>query len=155
MAGDRRRRRGRLPRRCVDQSPLIEVSEGKDSRPQGGVMGAMAQLGASALAILRTRLELASVEFAEARERIKEMVLLAAVGTVLGLFALLFASLFVIAWFWDDYRLEAVGGVTLFYVAITVLIFARLRKISRDAPAPFAATLEELENDAAALRRRR
>jgi uncharacterized membrane protein YqjE len=131
------------------------VSEGKDSRPQGGVMGAMAQLGASALAILRTRLELASVEFAEARERIKEMVLLAAVGTVLGLFALLFASLFVIAWFWDDYRLEAVGGVTLFYVAITVLIFARLRKISRDAPAPFAATLEELENDAAALRRRR
>jgi uncharacterized membrane protein YqjE len=130
------------------------VSEGKDSRPQGGVMGAMAQLGASALAILRTRLELASVEFAEARERIKEMVLLAAVGTVLGLFALLFASLFVIAWFWDDYRLEAVGGVTLFYIAITVLVFARLRKISRDAPAPFAATLEELENDAAALRRR-
>jgi uncharacterized membrane protein YqjE len=131
------------------------VSEGKDSRPQGGVMGAMAQLGASALAILRTRLELASVEFAEAREHVKEMVLLAAVGTVLGLFALLFASLFVIAWFWDSYRLEAVGGVTLFYVAITVLVFARLRKISRDAPAPFAATLEELENDAAALRRRR
>jgi len=31
-------------------------------------MGAMAQLGASALAILRTRLELASVEFAEAPE---------------------------------------------------------------------------------------
>jgi uncharacterized membrane protein YqjE len=131
------------------------VSEGKDSRPQGGVVGAMAQLGASALAILRTRLELASVEFAEARERIKEMVLLAAVGTVLGLFALLFASLFVIAWFWDSYRLAAVGGVTLFYIAITVLVFARLRKISRDAPAPFAATLEELENDAAALRRHR
>jgi uncharacterized membrane protein YqjE len=131
------------------------VSEGNDSRPQGGVMSAMAQLGASALAMLRTRLELASVEFAEARERIKEMVLLAAVGTVLGLFALLFASLFVIAWFWDSYRLAAVGGVTLFYIAITVLVFARLRKISRDAPAPFAATLEELENDAAALRRHR
>ena len=131
------------------------MSEGKVSRPQGGVVGAMAQLGASALAILRTRLELASVEFAEARERIKEMVLLAAVGTVLGLFALLFASLFVIAWFWDSYRLEAVGGVTLFYIVITVLIFARLRKVSRDAPAPFAATLEELENDAAALRRHR
>jgi uncharacterized membrane protein YqjE len=118
-------------------------------------MSAMAQLGASALAMLRTRLELASVEFAEAREHIKDMVLLAAVGTVLGLFALLFASLFVIACFWDSYRLEAVGGVTLFYIVITVLVFARLRKISRDAPTPFAATLEELEHDAAALRRRR
>ena len=93
-------------------------------------------------------------EFVEAREHIKDLVLLAAVGTVLGLFALLFASLFVIAYFWDSYRLEAVGGVTLFYVVTTVLVFARLRKLSRDAPAPFAATLEELENDAAALRRR-
>ena len=67
----------------------------------------MAQLGASALAMLRTRIELASVEFAEARERIKEMVLLAAVGIVLGLFALLFASLFVIAYFWDSYLCSA------------------------------------------------
>jgi uncharacterized membrane protein YqjE len=130
------------------------VFERNDSRPRGGVIGAMAQLGAGALAMLRTRIELASVEFAEARERIKDMVLLAAVGIVLGLFALLFASLFVIAYFWDSYRLAAVGGVTLFYIAIAVLVFARLRKISRDAPAPFAATLEELEHDVAALRRR-
>ncbi len=117
-------------------------------------MGAMAQLAASALAMLRTRLELASVEFAEARARVKDMVVLAAVGIVLALFALLFASLFVIAWFWDTNRLAAVGGMTLFYIAVTVGIFARLRQISRNAPAPFAATLEELENDAAALRRR-
>ncbi|MDQ6917102.1 MAG: phage holin family protein [Pseudomonadota bacterium] len=117
-------------------------------------MGALAQLAATALATLRTRLELAAVEFAEARTRIKDMVVLAAVGIVLALFALLFASLFVIAWFWDTHRLAAVGGVTLFYIVVTVGIFARLRQISRNAPAPFAATLEELENDAAALRRR-
>jgi uncharacterized membrane protein YqjE len=130
------------------------VSERNDGRPQGGAIGAMAQLGASAVAMLRTRIELACVEFVEAREHIRDMALLAAIGIVLGLFALLFASLFVIAYFWDSYRLAAVGGVTLFYVAITVVVFARLRKISRDAPSPFAATLEELENDAAALRRR-
>jgi uncharacterized membrane protein YqjE len=117
-------------------------------------MGAISQVGATAIAMLRTRIELACVEFVEAREHIRDMVVLAAVGTVLCLFALLFASLFVIAYFWDSYRLAAVGGVTLFYVAIAVLAFARLRKISRDAPAPFAATLEELENDAIALRRR-
>ena len=112
-------------------------------------MGALAQLAASALAMLRTRLELASVEFAEAREHIKEMVLLAAVGIVLGLFALLFASLFVIAYFWDEYRLEAVGGVTLFYVAITVLIFARLRKISREALRPASLVASAIAKPAA------
>lgn len=131
------------------------VAEPNDSRPQGGAIGAMAQLGASALALLRTRIELACVEFVEAREHIRDMVVLAAVGIVLGLFALLFASLFVITYFWDSYRLAAVGGVTLFYVAVTVLVFARLAKVSRGAPPPFAATLEELENDAEALRRGR
>ena len=118
-------------------------------------MSAMAQLGASAIGILRTRIELASVEFAEMRQRTKEMVLLGAVGIVLALFALFFASLFVIAWFWDSYPLAAVGGVTLFYAAVALLVFARLKKIAREAPSPFAASLEELEHDAAALRRRR
>jgi uncharacterized membrane protein YqjE len=113
----------------------------------------MAQFGASVLATLRSRIELACIEFVEAREHIRDMVLLAAVGTVLALFALLFASLFVVAYFWDSYRLAAVGGVTLFYVVVAAVVFARLRQISRDAPAPFSATLEELENDAAALRR--
>jgi uncharacterized membrane protein YqjE len=129
------------------------VAERSDSRPQGGPIGAIAQLAASAVAMLRTRIELAAVEFAEAREHIKDMVVLAAVGAVLALFALLFASLFVIAWFWDTYRLAAVGGVTVFYAVLAALAFARLRQISRDAPSPFAATLEELEHDAAALRR--
>jgi uncharacterized membrane protein YqjE len=131
------------------------VSERDESRAQGGVFGAMAQLGAVALAMLRTRIELAGVEFAEARERIKQMAMLGAIGIVLALFALLFASLFVIAWFWDSNRLAAVGGVTVFYVVITLIVFMRLKKLSSGAPAPFAATLEELEHDAAALRHRR
>ena len=124
------------------------------SRAQSGVFGALAQLAASALALLRTRIELASVEFAEARERIKSMAVLAAVGAVLALFALLFTSLFVIVCFWEANRIAAVGGVALFYTVVAAVTFLRLRKISREATNPFAASLEELEHDAAALRRR-
>lgn len=124
------------------------------SRTQSGVFGALAQLAASALALLRTRIELASVEFAEARERIKSMAVLAAVGAVLALFALLFTSLFVIVCFWEANRIAAVGGVALFYIVLAAVTFLRLRKISREATNPFAASLEELEHDAAALRRR-
>ena len=124
------------------------------SRAQSGVFGALAQLAASALALLRTRIELASVEFAEARERIKSMAVLAAVGAVLALFALLFTSLFVIVCFWEANRIAAVGGVALFYIVVAAVTFLRLRKISREATNPFAASLEELEHDAAALRRR-
>lgn len=129
------------------------MADSSDNRPQGGPFGAVGQAAATAIAMLRTRIELASVEFAEARQYVQQMVVLAAVGTVLGLFALLFASLFVIAYFWDSYRLAAVGGVTIFYVVVAAVVFVRLRKLSRDTPAPFSATLEELENDVAALRR--
>jgi uncharacterized membrane protein YqjE len=129
------------------------VPDSNDNRPQGGAMGAVGQVAATAIAMVRTRIELACVEFAEARQYVQQLVVLAAVGTVLGLFALLFASLFVIAYFWDSYRLAAVGGVTLFYVVLTSIVFVRLRQISRETPAPFSATLEELENDVAALRR--
>lgn len=124
------------------------------SRGQSGVFGALAQLGATALAMLRTRIELASVEFAEARERVKNMAVLGALGAVLALFALLFTSLFVIACFWEANRIAAVGGVALFYIVVTAVTFLRLRKISKEATSPFAASLEELEHDAAALRRR-
>jgi uncharacterized membrane protein YqjE len=129
------------------------VPDSNDSRSPAGAMGAVGQVAATAIAMLRTRIELACVEFAEARNYMRQMVVLAAVGTVLGLFALLFASLFVITYFWDSYRLAAVGGVTLFYVIVTAVIFVRLRKLSSDMPTPFSATLEELESDVAALRR--
>jgi uncharacterized membrane protein YqjE len=129
------------------------VPESNDNRFLGGAMGAVGQVAATAIAMVRTRIELACVEFVEARQYVQQMVVLGAIGTVLGLFALFFASLFIIVCFWDSYRLAAVGGVTLFYAIVTAVIFVRLRKLSRDTPAPFSATLEELENDVAALRR--
>jgi uncharacterized membrane protein YqjE len=106
------------------------------------------------LALLRTRIELATVEFEEERERIKEMLVLVLSGVLLALFALLFASVFVIAYFWDANRLAAIAGVALFYVVLAALAFARLRQRARDRPPPFAASLSELEQDAAALRRK-
>ncbi|HXX86778.1 MAG TPA: phage holin family protein [Casimicrobiaceae bacterium] len=125
-----------------------------DSQRSGGISGALARLTGSLIALLRTRLELATVEFDEERERTKEMLLLAVCAALLGMFALLFASLFVIAYFWDSNRLAAVGAVTVFYVVLAMAVCARMKQRLRDKPTPFAATLSELEQDAASLRRK-
>jgi len=98
------------------------------ARPAAGLGNALSQLGASALAMLRTRLELATVEFTEERERAKEMLLLLLSTMLVVLFAVLFASVFIIAYFWDSYRLTAVGAVTGFYVALAVIFLIRLRQ---------------------------
>jgi uncharacterized membrane protein YqjE len=130
------------------------VSDSDDAPDRGGFSGALGRLGASMLALLRTRIELATVEFEEGLERTKEMLVLVLCGVLLAQFALLFASLFVVAYFWDTNRLAAIAGVALFYVALALFAFARLRQRARDKPASFAASLSELEQDAAALRRK-
>jgi uncharacterized membrane protein YqjE len=128
------------------------VAESGDARSTPGIGNALGSLVASAINLVRTRLELASVEFAEERERAKEVLVLAVCGLLAGSFALLFASVLVIAYFWDTYRLTAVAGVVAFYVIIAVVIFSRLKQIGQHAHTPFAATLAELENDAAVFK---
>jgi len=129
------------------------VADTDETPRSGGLSDAVLRLGGTALALLRTRLELATVEFEEERERATELLVLVLSGVLLALFALLFASIFVIAYFWEAYRLWAIAGVTLFYVALAALTFMRLQQRRRDKPPPFAATLAELGQDVSSLRR--
>ncbi len=129
------------------------MADSDESPRPGGLSDAIFRLGGTALALLRTRLELATVEFEEERERAAELLVLALSGVLLALFSLLFASIFVIAYFWEANRLWAIAGVTLFYVALTILTVLRIQQRRRDRPSPFAATLAELGHDAASLRR--
>lgn len=128
------------------------MPDAEDSQRDGGISGALSRLAGSLIALLRTRIELATVEFDEERERTKEMLLLAVCAALLGLFALLFASLFVIVYFWDSNRLVATGAVAVFYVVLAMAVYARMKQRVRNKPTPFAATLSELEQDAASLR---
>jgi uncharacterized membrane protein YqjE len=122
--------------------------------PPEGLGGAVAQVGATVLALVRTRLELASVEFSEERERTQDRLVLLAVTIVGFAFALLAASAFVVVCFWDTYRIPALAGVTLFYAAIGAVAVLRLNAGRRTDPLPFAATLAELERDYEGLTRK-
>jgi uncharacterized membrane protein YqjE len=118
-----------------------------------GLSDALFRLGGTVVAMLRTRLELATVEFEEERERATELLVLVLCTVLLSLFALLFASVFVIAWFWESYRMWSIGGVTLFYVVLAVATLMRLQQRRRDKPPAFSATLAELGQDVSSLRR--
>jgi len=128
------------------------VPDPDDSQRDGGISGALSRFAGSVVALLRTRVELATVEFHEESERAKEMLFLVVLTTSLGLFALLFVSLFVIVYFWDSNRLAAAGAVAVFYIVVAVAAFVRLRQRLSSRASPFAATLAELEHDVAAFR---
>src|SRR5688500_1590677 len=117
-----------------------------------GLLQALLALGATLNEALRIRGALFAVELREEVERRRQMLILAALGFALLHTALLVASLFFVAIFWDTHRLAAIGAMAAIYLACGAAVIVRLRRQAAASPAPFAATLGELEQDLAELR---
>ncbi len=111
-----------------------------------GLRGSLARLAASGLALLRTRAELAALEFDESRDRAKRRLLLLAVAVLaLALAWIACCALFVV-FFWDAHRHAALLAVAILHLIVGVGALWRL-KSTEGADPPFAATLAELERD--------
>ena len=127
------------------------MTDGTTPPPRRGLKSAAASLATALLGLGRTRLELVAVEFEEARARTSRNIALVMVAALCFAFALLAASLLVVALFWDTYRITALCGVTIVYALLGLLALWRLSVHRKtDAPA-FAASLAELERDRAWL----
>jgi uncharacterized membrane protein YqjE len=123
------------------------VTDGNSGPAPGGLRDALARVAAGVVSLVQTRAELAAIEFDEARERGKDRLVLLVVAVVCFANGMLAVSAFVVVWFWDSYRLQALGGVTLAWLLGGALAFWRLSVRQRTDPSPFSATLAELERD--------
>jgi uncharacterized membrane protein YqjE len=118
-----------------------------DGPRHGSLKAALARLGAAALALVRTRVELASLEFSEQRDRARTLLVLLGVAGIAFAFAAMSATALVVVYFWDTNRIAALVGVTLFYIVVGAIAVWRLSDHRRNDPPPFAGTLAELERD--------
>ena len=118
-------------------------------QPRPNLRGAAARLATALLDAGRTRLELAAVEFDEARARATDNLVLVLVAAAAFGFALLAASMLVVVLFWDSNRIAALVAMTFVYLLIGLFALWRVSEHKKaDRPA-FAATLAELERDRA------
>jgi uncharacterized membrane protein YqjE len=122
-----------------------------DDASHGSLRAALARLGAAAVALLKTRADLAAVEFSEHRDRTRTLLILLGIAGFAFAFAAMSATALVVVYFWETYRIAALVGVTLFYLVIGVIALWRLSEHRRADPPPFAATRAELERDRAWL----
>jgi uncharacterized membrane protein YqjE len=99
------------------------------------------------LDMTRTRLDLAQLELEAHVLGSLGALVTGAVAVVLALIGFAFVGIVFIAIFWDTHRVAAAVGAALAYLllAFAVAGYARARWQAR--PAPFAATLRELELD--------
>jgi uncharacterized membrane protein YqjE len=124
---------------------------GSEQSPARGLSAAVGRLGASLLGLVRTRLELASVELAEERDRVQHQVTSLVVAIAMFMFALLFAATWIVVYFWDTNRLTAIAVVAIVFAAAGAALLMLRSQAARAAPMPFAATIAEFERDRATL----
>jgi len=121
--------------------------------PSPKLLESLRKFAGSVIAMLQTRLELASVELAEERQRLMKVALLACFGLVFFAMALFMATAFIAVLFWDTYRLAAIGGLMLVYLVLSGVCLLAARRVLKVAPPLFEATLAEIDKDREALRR--
>jgi uncharacterized membrane protein YqjE len=117
-----------------------------------GLVDSLSRLGRSALALLRTRLEILGSEIEEERIRFAGLALaVAAIAFCLQMAVLLFVA-FLVVLLWDTHRLASLGAFAAFFlVAGVVGIFVLKRRLAR-RPKLFASSLGELMKDEERLR---
>lgn len=119
--------------------------------PSGGLKATATQAANSALSLLRTRLELASIELAEERERLYVRLALMFAAVLLMVFGVLGVGVLIVVYFWDTYRIAAVLAPTLLCIAVGAVLLRKSKALGHAGGLPFAATLAEFDKDRAAF----
>lgn len=123
----------------------------ENSRPSSG-SSAFRRVISTTLEITQSRLELLGIELTEEKNRLLTIIFLGLAAMLFGLLALITLTALVAVLFWETYRWQALGAILLIYVLAGAFCAVRARRILRDAPLPFEATLGEFEKDRDALR---
>ena len=119
--------------------------------PTSSLKASANRLANSALGLMRTRLELASVELAEELERLHTRLTLMIAGILLILFGVLGVCVSLVIYFWESYRFLAILLPTGVCCALGVLLLRRSQTLDRADGLPFAATIAEFDKDREAL----
>lgn len=105
------------------------------------------RLGATLLAMLQTRIELAAVELEEESQRLLGYVLLSLLALFLCGIAIVLVALLVIVLFWDSYRIQAVLALAVLFGGAGIAIGLKVRASFGAKPRLLGATLCELNKD--------
>ncbi|MGY4493495.1 phage holin family protein [Pseudomonas sp. TE3610] len=105
------------------------------------------RLGAALLGLLHSHVELFGIELQEQKSRTLSLLLFAGLALVFALLALVALSGLILILLWDNYRMQGMIGLCIFYLLAGLFCAMRLKAAIFDESSPFHGTLEELAND--------
>lgn len=118
--------------------------------PAASALGAVRDLAGTLIRMGGTRLRLAVVELQEERMRIFSLMITAFIALLLTAFGIGMLLMLIIVFFWDTYRLEAIGVSAGVLLLGAILLGLRARAIARK-PTLLRSTLQRLTEDTNAI----
>lgn len=120
-----------------------------------GLFASLRGFAATFVALLRTRLELLTVEAREEAGRLYSLLLWGVAAVLLGGAGLMFLAVFLTVLLWESHRLLALGIFSALFLAAASVAAGIALKLARRGSRMFSASLAELQHDETALRSER
>jgi uncharacterized membrane protein YqjE len=112
-----------------------------------GLAGSIARLARTALAVLRTRLEILATEIEEERIRFAGLALVVAAIAFCLQMAVLLGVILMVVLLWESHRVVTLGVLCAAFLVAGVALYLWLRHRLRTRPRMFASTLGEFAKD--------
>ena len=112
-----------------------------------GLMESLKRLVSTLTKIVSTRLELLANELQEERLHLTQMLFFSLFAIFCFGMGLLLLTIFIVVLFWDDHRLAVLGGLSLLFFLLGVLMAAVLRARAQSKTKLFSASIAEFAKD--------
>lgn len=130
------------------------MSTEENSAGKGGLLESVKTMAATMIAMVQTRLELLSTELEEERVWLTSMLMWIFIALFCAAVAVVLATFFVVVFFWDTYRLAAIGSMLGLFILATAFAWRTAYNMTQGKPRLFSTTLSELSKDREQLQSR-
>ena len=115
------------------------------------ILKILKRLGFSSLDIIRTRLEIASLDVKEARIRFVKILMMCAFAFLLIAISIIIGLFMLVVTFWETNLLFVMGILTFVLAGTGIVLFVLMFKKLKNGPGFFEGILTELEKDIDAI----
>jgi uncharacterized membrane protein YqjE len=127
------------------------MADKEGAAASSGLLHSLRSLASTLYSAVHTRLEILATELEEERLWLERLLVLAFAALFCICMGALLAVMFIVAYFWDTYRLESIGALTLAFLIPGAALVWTLRDKVHARGKPFPATRGELAKDRASL----
>lgn len=120
-----------------------------------GLFASLRGFAATSVALLRTRLELLTIEAREEAGRLSGLLLWGMAAVLLGSAGVSFLAVFLTVLLWESHRLLALGIFSALFLGAAAVAAGIALQLARRGSQLFSASLAELRQDETTLRGRR